>query len=285
MNTVLITGANSGLGFETARRLAAAGRPVILACRNHDRAEAALEKILDESPNAQVTTLALDTSSLKSVRAAVDSLSGVKLAGLINNAGISPLHDGKTPDGFELVFATNYLGHFLLTLLLLPQLTPTARIVNVTSDMHNPPGGITWPGIEHLAHPSKVDRRKYSYSKLANLYFTYALARRLKAQGSKITVNAFNPGMMQTNFAPATRTKEEVDEIKRRMPDRIGDLDTSADTLAEMMTKPSLSKRSGAYVDRDRGVARSSELSYDERNQEELWEASLRFTGMETLDE
>ena len=124
MKSVIITGANSGLGFETAKKVARnAGFKVVLACRNREKAEAAKEKIITETGNPNVVVMPIDTSSLASVRAFTDQFiaSGEKVYALVNNAGISPMgHSGTTDEGFELVFATNYLGHFLLTNLLLP---------------------------------------------------------------------------------------------------------------------------------------------------------------------
>ena len=146
MKNVIITGANSGLGFETAKKIAMdKDCRVILACRNEEKAARAGADIVKATDNDQVVPMRLDTSSLSSVRAFVCAY--IQKYGtvdvLINNAGISPMRgSGLTDEGFELVFATNYLGHFLLTQLLLPHFAPDGSIISVTSDMHNPPGGI-----------------------------------------------------------------------------------------------------------------------------------------------
>lgn len=209
MKTIIITGANSGLGFETAKKIAKHGDcKIILACRSMEKAERAKVAIVGETGNQNVVTMPLDTSSLRSVRSFAQEIlsQGETIDVLINNAGISPMHSGITEDGFELVFATNHLGHFLLTNLLLPILAGDARIFNVASDMHDPPGGIHWPGVELLAHPKGEDRKKYSYSKLCNLYFTYELDRRLRGKGSHITTPS-TPATWRTQISPRDKEK------------------------------------------------------------------------------
>ena len=222
LKTIIITGANSGLGFETAKKVAKnQNYQVILACRNKDNAEKAKEDIINNTGNNNIRTMIIDTSSLKSVRNFVEEFRNLslKLDVLICNAGISPMHKGITEEGFELVFATNYLGHFLLTNMLLPYMSENARIINITSDMHNPPGGIEWKNPELLAHPTEEDRRKYSYSKLGNIFFTYELDKRLRNINSTITVNAFNPGMMNTNFSGGHNSKARTAIVKLTMPE------------------------------------------------------------------
>ena len=284
MKTVIITGANSGLGFETAMKVARDHEyKVILACRNDEKAAAAKEQIVKETSNENIVAMHLDTSSLASVRAFAGRIivSGEKVDALVNNAGISPMgNTGVTEDGFELVFATNYLGHFLLTQLLLPVMEEDARIYNVSSDMHNPPGGINWQGVEHLAHPKEDDRRKYSYSKLCMIYFTHVLDEKLRAESKQITVNSFNPGFMaDTNFSKGGgKTRELV--IKTTMPDRYGKLTTSSDALAELVTGSAYASVSGEYFDRSTNTVRSSDLSYNEENAQDLWNASRCFCGM-----
>ena len=284
MKTVVITGANSGLGFETAKKIAKnKNYRVILACRNKEKANLAKVQIIKETENQNVFAMDIDTSSLKSVRNFVDEfkLLNTKLDVLICNAGISPMQSGTTDEGFELVFATNYLGHFLLTNLLLPYMSSGARILNITSDMHNPPGGIEWIGAELLAHPTADDRKKYAYSKLCNIYFTYELAARLKKLGSKITVNAFNPGMMKTNFSAAPRNRVQTAFVKMTMLERVGDLNKSSTALSEIAMKREFSSISGKYFDRSVNLKDSSELSYNEKNRLELWDKSVEWTNLQ----
>ena len=290
LKTIIITGANSGLGFETAKKVAKnQNYQVILACRNKDNAEKAREDIINNTGNNNIRTMIIDTSSLKSVRNFVEEFRNLslKLDVLICNAGISPMHKGITEEGFELVFATNYLGHFLLTNMLLPYMSENARIINITSDMHNPPGGIEWKNPELLAHPTEEDRRKYSYSKLGNIFFTYELDKRLRNINSTITVNAFNPGMMNTNFSGGHNSKARTAIVKLTMPERLGDLEKSSTALAEVATNEEFNNVTGKYFDRSTKYINSSELSYNEENRLELWNKSVEWTNLkeeETLE-
>ena len=283
MKTVVITGANSGLGFATAKKIAKnQDYQVILACRNMEKAGHAKDEIISETGNQNIITLELDTSSLESVRNFVDEFKelNLRLYGLINNAGISPMgHDGLSKDGVEIVCATNYLGHFLLTNLLLPEMEQGGKIINITSDMHNPPGGLTWTDPELLFHPTANDRRKYSYSKLCLIYFTYELDEILKNQNSHILINAFNPGMMDTNFSGGHNSKIRTTMVKKMMPERVGDLDKSSTALAELITNDNF-KDSGKYYDRSINSADSSELSYNIENRKDLWEKSIKEVGL-----
>jgi NAD(P)-dependent dehydrogenase (short-subunit alcohol dehydrogenase family) len=286
--TIIITGANSGLGFECARNIAGSSpeHRVVLACRNMAKAEQAKAEIIDSSGNSDVHAMELDVSSLASVRSFVKRYSEdgpSPLYGLVCNAGIMGANVGMTPEGFDCVFATNHLGHFLLTNLLLPYMQPTGRVINVSSDMHNPPGPkLDWPGAEALAHPDKKrsgDRRRYSYSKLCNLYFTYELCTRLKRIHSTITVNAFNPGLMtDTNFAPDKSRFTPV--FLKMVSDRVGSLVNSGAALAELMTEPQYGQVSGKYYDRSTEEQQSSPLSYDKENALELWNMSAGYTRL-----
>ena len=286
MKNVIITGANSGLGFETAKKIAKDNEyRIILACRNAEKAAAAKEKIIDETGNENVDYMILDTSILSSVRSFADAylLKYGAVDVLINNAGISSMRSsGMTQEGFEVVFATNYLGHFLLTQLLLPHMTPNGRILNISSDMHNPPGGIEWKGVEYLAHEALDDRKRYSYSKLCAIYFTHKLDEVLKEKGSAVTVNSFNPGFMATtNFSGGHADKMRALAVKTTMPERYGELETSSDALAQIATGAQFSEISGAYFDRSIHTKESSSLSYNKENREELWQSSLAYCGLE----
>ena len=234
MRTVIITGGNSGLGFETAKKIAKdKDYRVILACRNPQKAEEAVRKIKEETGNENILSLQLDTASLASVRQFAkdyENLNIGRIYALLLNAGINGMHSGMTEDGMEVVFQTNHLGHFLLANLMLPFMDSDGKIFSTSSDMHDSPmGKMVWEGTEALAHPSeesKQSRLRYSFSKLCNLYFVYELAGRLEAESSGIRVNAFNPGMMQTNFAPVDKARAAM--VKLTMPKRFGDLENSA---------------------------------------------------------
>ena len=287
MRNVIITGANSGLGFETAKKIAGASGEyrLILACRNLEKGEEARKAIVSESGNENVLVMRLDTASLASVRAFADEYRQRDLGeiyALLCNAGINGMHTGTTEDGMEIVFQTNHLGHFLLANLLLPLMAKDGKIFSTSSDMHDSPmGNMVWEGTEALAHPSeegKTSRLRYSFSKLCNLYFVYELARRLEAEGSGVHVNAFNPGMMLTNFAPMDKARAAM--VKLTMPKRCGDLGKSSDAYAELVVNDELAVTSANYYDRSVHAIKSSELSYNTENARELWESSERLCGL-----
>ena len=197
----VVTGANTGLGFETALALAGTGCRVVLACRIAAKAEAAKEEILSHYPSALIECVPLDLSSLKSVRAfaAAYGARHATLDLLINNAGIMMPPYALSEDGVESQLATNYLGHFALTGLLLPLIgkTPRARIVSLSSLAHK------WSGIQfddiNFAHG--YDKRKaYGQSKLACLMFAYELQRRLNKTGNTVLSVAAHPGISATNL-------------------------------------------------------------------------------------
>ena len=187
--TVIVTGANSGLGLATARELASDGARVILACRNVDKGNAALAGM-----SGDVQVRALDLADLASVRAFADTIGLVDV--LINNAGIMAVPYALTRDGFESQIGTNHLGHFALTNLLLPKITD--RVVTVSSIMHYS-GTISIKDLNWKARPYSA-WLAYGQSKLANLLFTSELARRLAATGSAVTAHAAHPGYSATNL-------------------------------------------------------------------------------------
>ena len=159
MRNVIITGGNSGLGFETAKKIAGNKEyRVVLACRNPEKAEEAVGKIKEETGNENILRMQLDTASLASVRqfaADYEKKDFGEVYALLLNAGINGMHSGMTEDGMEIVFQTNHLGHFLLANLLLPHMEPDGKIFSTSSDMHDSPmGKMEWEGTEALAHPS-----------------------------------------------------------------------------------------------------------------------------------
>ena len=201
--TFLVTGANTGIGFETARVLARRGGRVLLGCRSEERAGGAIERIRAESPEADVEFLPLDQADLASVRAAAErAATEPRLDVLVNNAGIMGVPRTLTVDGFEAQFAVNHLGTFALTARLLPKLEETegSRVV-VTASLAHRGGRIHWEDIDGAKVYSRQAR--YQQSKLANLLFMVELDRRLKARGSPTIAVACHPGLAQTEIGRA----------------------------------------------------------------------------------
>ena len=197
----VVTGANSGLGLETSIALAAAGAEVIMACRSPSKADTALTELRTRVPNAKVTAMRLDLADLASIRSFADEFKSEhrQLDLLINNAGVMALPLSRTADGFEMQIGTNHLGHFALTGLLLGalQAASASRIVNLASLAHR------WTLGMDLGDLNFQQRRynkwdAYGKSKLANLLFTFELARRLP--DSKLIVAAAHPGYASTNL-------------------------------------------------------------------------------------
>ncbi len=198
--TFLVTGANTGIGFETARVLARRGGRVLLGCRSEERAAGAIARIHAESPEADIEFLPLDQADLACVRAAAERAAAEpRLDVLVNNAGIMGVPRTLTVDGFESQFGVNHLGTFALTGLLLAKLEETAgsRIV-VTASLAHRGGRIHWEDIDGAKLYSRQAR--YQQSKLANLLHMAELDRRLKARGSRTIAVACHPGLAQTEI-------------------------------------------------------------------------------------
>ena len=201
----LVTGASSGLGLETCRALAAHGATVLMACRSLQRGEAARQALLPDLNGGALDLLDLDLADLASVRRAAAEVGERygRLDLLINNAGVMAPPRTLSRDGFELQFATNHLGHFVLTLLLLPLLrqSPAARVVHVTS-------GAQYFGriaFDDLQGERRYDRwSAYSQSKLANVMTAVELQQRLQAEGSGVLSLAAHPGLARTNLQPTS---------------------------------------------------------------------------------
>ncbi|KAK4755315.1 hypothetical protein SAY87_009072 [Trapa incisa] len=207
--TVIVTGGASGLGLETARVLALRGAHVIIAARNLRAAEDAKNSILEQCRTANVDVLKLDLCSIQSVRSFVESFKALDLPLniLINNAGVMFCPFQLSEDGIEAQFATNHIGHFLLTELLLDKMKYTARvtgiegrIVNLSSlaHAHTYKNGIEFDKINDQR--SYEDKKAYGQSKLANILHANELSRRLKEEGANITVNSVHPGLIMTDL-------------------------------------------------------------------------------------
>lgn len=195
----VVTGANSGLGYATARGLALRGARILLACRSEQRGAEALARLHSEVPSALAEIRPLDLADLASVRSFAAGYDADRLDLLINNAGVMAVPYAKTVDGFETQFGVNHLGHFALTGLLLPQLlaTPGARVISVSSSMHRM-GNVEF----HDLNSGRRYRRwtAYGRSKTANLLFIHELAYRLTAAGADTVAAAAHPGFAATNL-------------------------------------------------------------------------------------
>ena len=199
--TVVVTGGNSGIGFETAAALAAMGARVLVTARNADRGRAAVAGIADRTPGAQVQLVVFDLADLSSVRRGAAEIleQAPRLDVLVNNAGLVLSERRVTVDGYEATFATNHLGPFLLTNLLLDRMRASApaRVVNVASTAHNSARkGMPFDDLQSEGRYRAM--RVYGQSKLANILFTNELARRL--EGTRVTANSLHPGTVRTGY-------------------------------------------------------------------------------------
>jgi NAD(P)-dependent dehydrogenase (short-subunit alcohol dehydrogenase family) len=201
---IIVTGANSGLGYETSKALAAKGAQVVMACRSTDKGQTAAEDIRREILDAQLDVMKLDLADQAQIREFVAAFNNKyqTLHVLINNAGVMALPYRKTADGFEMQFGTNHLGHFALTGLLLDTLLRTAgtRIVTVSSGAHTM-GHINFDDLQREKSYGKWEA--YGQSKLANLLFAYELQRKLAAAGKDTISVAAHPGYAATNLQTA----------------------------------------------------------------------------------
>ena len=312
-STVLVTGGNSGIGFECARRLAAEGWRVLIASRNRDASADAVRRITRESGNDAVSAMSVDLGSIESVRQLAREIEAadVPLRALVCNAG---LQVGRGPhrsaDGFELTFAVNHLGHFLLTNLLLARLTANApaRIVVVASGVHDPQRwtGMPKPSIADLATLAATGgprqdgfdgRLAYVNSKLCNLWFTYELCRRLEAahlsaDGRPITVNAFDPGLvpgsgLARDYPPVLRFVwyRVLPGLARALTPVVAGINPAPKAgaaLARLVLDPAIARVSGKYFPSHTRwrEAPSSDASYDVARARALWEESVRMTRL-----
>ena len=280
--TAVITGANTGIGFETASALAAKGANVVLAVRNIDKGKEAADFITTRNPGATVAVQELDLTSLDSIRAAADQLRAGhdKIDLLINNAGVMFTPKQTTRDGFELQFGTNHLGHLALTGLLLEQLLPVpgSRVVTVSSLAHRLQARINFDDLQSERSYRRV--AAYSQSKLANLMFTYELQRRLPGAGTTIAVAA-HPGLAATDL---TRNSPAITAVLARLISQKAAM--GALPILRAATDPGV--LGGQYYGPGgllgtRGypkLAHSSRQSRDTAIQRRLWTVSEQLTGV-----
>jgi NAD(P)-dependent dehydrogenase (short-subunit alcohol dehydrogenase family) len=288
---VLVTGANSGLGLQTAMVLAGRGATVLMACRDPQRGRAVVERVRATSGGADATLIQLDLADLTSVRKAADevrAITGDRLDVLVNNAGVMASPPRLTADGFELQIGTNHLGHAALTWLLAPALVPGARVVTVSSLAHRG-GGLD---VDDL----NFERRRYtpitaySASKLANLLFTFELDRRARALGRNLLAVAAHPGLTDTELVSTTTRMHLPAPFVQvvRWGNKLISQGVAAGTLPQLYAATAADVHSGEYfgptsLGGTRGApgrATASPAARDEHTARRLWERTADLTGV-----
>jgi NAD(P)-dependent dehydrogenase (short-subunit alcohol dehydrogenase family) len=272
-DVAVITGTTHGIGRVTSRELAKAGRSIVMLCRDVDAAEAVRAEILTHALRASIQVIHCDLASLASVRQAAQAVRRDfdRIAVLINNAGMVSFAHRMSADGFELTFACNHLGPFLLTQLLLDRMAASGRIVNVASRVHYR-GKLD---LDRTADPKAryFGRAAYAQSKLANVLYTFALARRLS--GSGVTVNCLHPGVVATNLLPPWLRL--INTLIGRL---IFDSERGAQTTLYLALSPEVARVTGCYFDENHVVQPASALANDVALQELLWKWSERWAGL-----
>jgi NAD(P)-dependent dehydrogenase (short-subunit alcohol dehydrogenase family) len=273
VKTCLITGASAGIGKEMARQIARSGATVVMVSRSHDRLASAEEEIKREVPAAKTDLLVADLSSQAEIRKLASEFSSrySRLDILINNAGVLVPNRSLTVDGIETTFAVNHLGYFLLTNLLLETIKSSspARIVNVSSAAHKS-ARLDFNDLQN--EKRYVGFFVYCESKLANVLFTYELARRL--EGSGVTVNCFHPGAIATElFRDQNVLVRLGTQLFLKTPAR------GAETGAYLASSPEVQGITGKYFVNKR-PARSNMQSHDQVAAKRLWDISAELTGL-----
>lgn len=303
MKSIIITGSNSGIGFKCALSIAKMkpGLQIILACRNVQAGNEAIQKIKQQTGYQHLVCLPLDLASLQSVRnfkTAFSKLPDPVISALVNNAGIAPniQETAYTEDGFEITFGTNHLGGFYLTLLLLPYMENGGSITFTASDTHDP---ATKTGVEppvytsaqELAFPEeskkkagmKLGQKRYSTSKLCNVLTTYTLHEKLVKKN--IRVNAFDPGLtpgtgFTKNFpAPIRFVVNRIFPLLIPFRKNMNSAQTSGSRLARLAYSKELSDLNGIYHSGGK-IIKSSTDSYNQDYQTDLWKSSIELTGI-----
>ena len=268
----VITGTTHGIGRVTSRELARAGKTIVMLCRDVAAASAVRDEIMRHSPRARVEVVRCDLASLASVREAAAAVRRdyPPLGLLVNNAGMVSTRHRTSVDGFELTFATNHLGPFLLTALLSDHLDKAARIIIIASRIH-------YRGRLDLA--AVTDARAgygataaYARSKLANVMHTFALARRMAGTG--ISVNCLHPGVVATNLLPRW-----LRVIKPLFTPVVFDAERGARTTVHLALDQSVAGATGRYFDEYQLPRAASPLANDVELQESLWTTSAVWTG------
>jgi NAD(P)-dependent dehydrogenase (short-subunit alcohol dehydrogenase family) len=275
----VVTGANTGIGLETARALARLGATVVMTARSRPRGEAALADVRASAPGAKVELLELDLASLAKVRAAAAELLArhARIHVLVNNAGLVLSERRETEDGFESTFGVNHLGPFLFTSLLLERLKASApaRVVNVSSRAHTRARGLDFDDLDRRRR-SYSSLAAYADSKLANILFTIELARRL--EGTGVTANSLHPGVVATGFGADGDTRGVFRYLLAMGRPFLMSPVKGAATSIYLASSPEVEGVSGRYFARCR-EARTTAAARDAAAARRLWEESERLTG------
>ena len=264
---MLVTGSTDGIGKETARRLAAMGASVLVHGRSRERAEQALAELREGTGNENLDLVVGDLSSMREVRGIAEQVREAgrgRLDVLLNNAGVVAEERKETEDGHELTFAVNHLAPFLLTNLLLDELKGSAPscIITVSSIAH---GGTRIDFDDPNLERGYSMNRAYARSKLANLLFTYELARQL--EGTGVTANALHPGVIGTKL------------LEVGFGGGGSSVGSGAETSVYLATSPEVEGVTGRYF-RNKKEAESSPASHDQEAQRKLWELSEKMVGL-----
>ncbi len=270
----LVTGANSGIGLVTAQGLADRGATVVMVCRDRKRGEAALTEIKARSGSSAIDLMLCDLASQKSIREFAEEFKRThdRLDVLVNNAGVYSRNRTLVEGNLETTFAVNHLAYFLLTNLLLDVIerSATARIINVSSAAHTY-GRIDFDDLQGEKNYSGW--RAYANSKLANILFTYELARRLSS--TRVTANCLHPGAVATNiFRALPKFVEAIIKLMTLSPEK------GAETSIHLAASPSASGVTGKYFIK-KTETRSSPESYNEDTARKLWAVSAQLTGLD----
>lgn len=288
----IVTGANSGLGFEVVRGLARKNARVVLASRDLTKGEKALQTLQKEFPGVQLELIHLDLADLDSIRSFVDKFKQryFRLDILVNNAGVMAIPFRKTKQGFEMQFGTNHLGHFALTGLLLPVMLDTSgqpRIVTISSGLHRQ-GDLDFTNLYWERNYRRG--KAYGRSKLANLLFAYELQRRLKAQGTNVLSLAAHPGYAATNLQTVGAKMEEspFKEKAFLMANRLFAQSAEMGALPTLFAATAPGLNGGEYIGPGglmelKGypkVVSSNKKSHDPELAKKLWFVSEELTGV-----
>lgn len=298
--TTVITGTTHGIGRVAAQALAQAGHRVVMLVRDPQAGERVCDEIRAVVPSAPLHVVACDLASLTQIRRATEVVCAEHglIDRLIHNAGIVATRAQATVDGYEKVFATNHLGPFLLNQGLMHRLADGGRVIVVASCAHERVRLGTGPSASRGARLGTVDdgfaaldawadpsarswgaRQAYNRSKLANMLFTFALARRMQTRphGARVTAHCLHPGIVHTNLLPAWLRR-----LKPLVTPGMIDAQAGAQTLLHLALTPDVEVLHGRYLDEHQRIATPSVLARDVALQEALWARSLRWVGLPT---